>query len=142
MILKKQFIYFLLIQIRAVFSSNRMSCLQRNIRFFTRRDRKVIKFYLNSINVKKIHIGCGTNILKGWLNTDYMPVSNEVILMDATQKLPFENNTFDYVFSEHMIEHITYTQGGLMLSECFRVLKSGGKLRVSTPDLRFLFSLY
>lgn len=29
-----------------------------------------------------------------------------------------------------------------MLSECHRVLKRGGKIRISTPDLKFLIGLY
>ncbi len=29
-----------------------------------------------------------------------------------------------------------------MLKECWRVLKDGGKMRISTPDLAFLISLY
>jgi len=41
-----------------------------------------------------------------------------------------------------MIEHIGYAQGRHMLSECCRVLKPGGKLRISTPDLSFFVQLY
>jgi predicted SAM-dependent methyltransferase len=41
-----------------------------------------------------------------------------------------------------MIEHIPYRAGCSMLRECFRVLKSNGTIRISTPDLRFLIDLY
>jgi predicted SAM-dependent methyltransferase len=49
---------------------------------------------------------------------------------------------FDYIFSEHMIEHISYSNGFAMLSECHRVLKNNGKIRISTPDLQFMINLY
>ena len=62
--------------------------------------------------------------------------------MDATKKFPFEDCTFDYVYSEHFIEHVDYTTGLEVLRECFRVLKRGGKIRVTTPDLKFLMRLY
>jgi predicted SAM-dependent methyltransferase len=129
-------------QIKMINLSKNMEFLQRIILSVTQKPRRIVECYLSSNEVKKLHIGCGGNFLEGWLNTDSIPASNKIIFMDATQKLPFDDNRFDYIFSEHMIEHITYTQGCLMLSECFRVLKSGGKLRISTPNLQFLIDLY
>jgi predicted SAM-dependent methyltransferase len=41
-----------------------------------------------------------------------------------------------------MIEHISLEQGKFMISECYRVLKPGGRVRISTPDLKFLIQLY
>ncbi len=49
---------------------------------------------------------------------------------------------FDYIFSEHMIEHVPLADGFSMLQECHRVLRKGGRIRISTPDLRFVVSLY
>jgi predicted SAM-dependent methyltransferase len=40
-----------------------------------------------------------------------------------------------------MIEHLRLADGLKMLEECFRVLRSGGRIRISTPDLRFLIEL-
>ena len=98
--------------------------------------------YFSSNKIRKLHIGCGNNLINGWLNVDLFPSCPEIFSMDATQKFPFENDTFDYIYTEHMIEHIPYSQGCLMLLECFRVLKAGGKFRISTPDLKFLIDLY
>jgi predicted SAM-dependent methyltransferase len=64
------------------------------------------------------------------------------MFLDATERFPFMDSTFDYAFSEHMIEHIEYTKGLHMLRECLRILKPGGKIRIATPDLRFLVELY
>jgi predicted SAM-dependent methyltransferase len=41
-----------------------------------------------------------------------------------------------------MIEHISLQDGKFMLEESFRVLKNDGKIRISTPDLKFLIELY
>ena len=91
----------------------------------------------------KLHLGCGRNILDGWINTDYNTAKfGGSKYLDVTKKFPYDNNSVDYIFSEHMIEHITYHEGKFMLEESFRVLKSGGKIRISTPDLKFLIKLY
>jgi len=104
-------------------------------------DRKVIQGYLDSHDVRKLHLGCGRNILPGWLNSDYFPRSAAVLHLDARGRFPFAAGQFDYVYSEHMIEHIAYPEGAAMVQESFRVLKPGGKLRISTPDLAFLLDL-
>jgi predicted SAM-dependent methyltransferase len=41
-----------------------------------------------------------------------------------------------------MIEHLDYQSAVSMLRECFRVLKAGGKIRISTPDLKVLTGLH
>lgn len=105
-------------------------------------DDRNIKKYISNHKIKKLHIGCGKNILDGWLNSDYYPENKMAIHLDATKKFPFDDNTFDYIFSEHMIEHISFLDGSIMLKECWRVLKPNGKIRISTPNMRFLIDLY
>jgi predicted SAM-dependent methyltransferase len=105
-------------------------------------DKKIIKEYLAHHEIKKLQLGCGPNIFEGWLNSDYFPRLGDAICLDTTNTYPFEDETFDYIFSEHMIEHVPYAKGQVMLKECLRVLKDGGKIRISTPDLAFLISLY
>ena len=112
------------------------------IRKFRHVDRNIVANYLSQNNVRKLHIGCGSHILPGWLNSDYFTRSSDILHLDATRPFPFNDDEFDYIFSEHMIEHISYSQGFLMLTECFRVLKRNGKIRISTPDLSFLVDLH
>ena len=78
----------------------------------------------------------------GWLNTDVLPTSRKVAYLDATRRFPFNDDVFDYVYSEHMIEHIEHEGAVFMLRECFRVLKPGGKIRISTPDLKVYTGLH
>ena len=106
-------------------------------------DQRLIDRYLRDVTTeRKLQLGCGRNWLEGWLNSDYFPRTSDILQLDVTIALPFENDTFDYIFSEHVIEHISYPEGAYMLEECFRVLKPGGVLRVGTPDLAFLVNLY
>ena len=103
--------------------------------------KKQIEAYFSGTKCRKMHIGCGKNILLDWLNCDYSPSSAQVFYLDATAAFPFAGGSFDYIFSEHMIEHVPYAAGQRMLSECFRVLKPGGVIRISTPNLVNIASL-
>src|SRR5690606_27546526 len=68
--------------------------------------------------------------------------SLDVAFLDATRRFPFEDATFDFVYTEHMIEHLSYAQGLHLLAESYRVLRPGGRIRVATPNIRFLIDLY
>lgn len=97
--------------------------------------------YLNSHPVRCLHIGAGSHPLQGWLNSDVEQGRERRIELDATQRFPLADDTFDFIFSEHMIEHISHADGRSMMHECFRVLKPGGTVRITTPDIRFLAAL-
>ena len=96
------------------------------------------KKYLKNNQVPKLQIGCGHNLLDGWLNADI--VSGEIYL-NAERKLPFKDNTFGYVFCEHLLEHLSLKCGSRFLKECHRILKKGGIIRITTPDLEKLIDL-
>jgi len=101
--------------------------------------------YLSANPVAKIQLGCGGNLLDGWLNTDgqcdgwFHPDS---VKLNAAESFALPDSVFDYVYSEHVIEHLTYWQGQNMLQESFRIMKPGARLRISCPDFQFLLDLY
>jgi predicted SAM-dependent methyltransferase len=105
------------------------------IDFHKRRQRMLLDTYLKTNSIRKLQIGAQSNSIDGWLNVDILPKADTVAYMDATETFPFESNSLDYVFSEHMIEHVSYEGGRKMLQECYRTLKPGGKIRIATPDL-------
>jgi predicted SAM-dependent methyltransferase len=111
-------------------------------RQFGRLDQQLVNNYVRQNDIRKLHIGCGYHLLDGWLNSDYQAVPKDILQLDATTIFPIADNQFDYIFSEHMIEHISQPQGLSMLAECFRVLRKNGTIRVSTPDLPFVLALY
>jgi SAM-dependent methyltransferase len=104
--------------------------------------RAEIGKYVASSLVRKLQIGTSGNVMDGWLNTDITPTAGRVCFLDASKRFPIDDGTFDYVFCEHMIEHVSWHDGQIMLKECRRVLKPGGKIRLSTPDLEVQIGLF
>ena len=88
----------------------------------------------------KLNLGSGNVLLKGWVNIDISPVAD--FQQDLTQPLKFADNSIDYIYSEHFLEHIEYDQAVNLIKECFRVLKKGGVIRIATPDLTHLVNKY
>jgi predicted SAM-dependent methyltransferase len=88
-----------------------------------------------------LHIGAADFALENWFNTDLDPRRQGIFYLDATQPLPFPADSFDFIFSEHMVEHIPLSAGLEFLKECRRVLKPSGVVRLATPDLRNILAL-
>lgn len=105
--------------------------------------RRIIKRYFDGSPEPKLQIGCGTNPLAGWLNSGIsLKECWFGIYLDAGKPFPFSDASFNFVFSEHLFEHLSYQQAINMLKESYRVLKPGGVFRIATPDLQFLIRLY
>ena len=56
--------------------------------------------------------------------------------------LPLPSESFERVFSEHLIEHVDWIDGAGMLRECHRVLRPRGRIRIGTPDLLRVVGLF
>jgi len=109
---------------------------------------------IQSLGIKGLHFGSGTNLHPDCLNTDVMQLSEPsgtkteegklswigmkfyYLQHDATKPFPVEEGSFEWVYSEHFIEHIPQQMAVEWLREVRRVLKPGGFLRLSTPSLR------
>jgi predicted SAM-dependent methyltransferase len=51
------------------------------------------------------------------------------------QLLPFADNSFAFVYSEHFFEHLFFDEALSLLKECHRILiPSGGVIRIVVPD--------
>jgi predicted SAM-dependent methyltransferase len=106
------------------------------------RRKAIISRYLRSAAQPKLQVGTGFNGLPGWLNGDILPRQRDYIYLDATKPLPFADDTFAFIYTEHMIEHIGYGSARDFVRECYRVLRPGGVLRISTPDLAVITRMY
>lgn len=87
---------------------------------------------------KVLNLGGGGNCLAGCLTADIDPRAD--VYVDLLQPLPFDDNEIDHIFCEEAIEHVDKAAALRLLRECQRVLKPGGLLRVTTPDLNWLIS--
>ena len=106
---------------------------------------RAFKQYLRTSDTPRLVIGCGRNAVKGWLNTDLHPqkaAPEKVRYLNAAKTFPFSEQTFDYVYSEHIFEHLTFKDSCNMLKESYRVLKPGGVMRMALPHADFLFDMY
>ena len=85
----------------------------------------------------KIHVGCGSAILPGWLNIDIETLPGVDLVHDVRDGLPFDG--VELIFAEHFIAHLDFEAGLAFLAECRRVLTDDGVLRLSTPNLDWVW---
>jgi predicted SAM-dependent methyltransferase len=95
----------------------------------------------------KLHLGCGTVRLDGWVNIDLASRARELATppdldLDVRKGLPFPDASARLVYHEHLMEHLTIDEGTRCLRDWHRVLEPGGVLRVATPDLEYLVDRY
>lgn len=89
-----------------------------------------------------LEIGCGPETHPGYLHLDYEWRPHIDICWDVTRGLPLPSNSMQGVFSEHCLEHIPFSGTDRALAECFRILKPGGRIRISVPDGRLYMRKY
>ncbi len=79
----------------------------------------------------RLHLGCGPNLLPGWVNVDfYNPKADQRI--DLFQfPWPWATSSADEIFMSHFLEH--FDDHMRALQEVHRVLKPGGRFRVIAP---------
>jgi predicted SAM-dependent methyltransferase len=86
-----------------------------------------------------LEIGAGWSSRPDWLATDANPPPGlPCMKLDATESFEIPSESFDFIYSEDMIEHVSFEDGRNMLEECNRILKPGGVIRIVTPSLGFL----
>jgi len=91
-----------------------------------------------TVETSKIHIGCGPTHIDGWINFDIQPFQSVDVVGDATRGLPIRQARF--IFAEHFLEHLTFDGALYFLKDCKSVLGSNGVLRLSTPNLDWVWA--
>ena len=115
--------------------------------------------HLNIHKKLKLNLGCGDKTPEGWVNVDYalgawlfkipcfaifnkkfklfnIKWSEKIFLHDLREKLPWEDNSVDVIYSSHTLEHLFLCEAKTLLQECYRVLKPNGIIRIVVPDLK------
>lgn len=113
----------------------------------------------------KLNLGCGAQVIPGWVNVDYflgarlmkipffqslnkkMKLFNlswdkNIYLHDLTHIFPWSDSSIDIIYSSHTLEHFSKEDGRRFLSECHRVLRKNGIIRIIVPDLKKVVTAY
>ena len=82
---------------------------------------------------KKLNLGCGNDYREGWTNLDFNHLIKSDVYADISQKLPFDNDTFDYVYCSHTLEHFEKSQVFKIMEELCRICKKGAIMDIYVP---------
>lgn len=86
----------------------------------------------------RLHIGCGPNVLAGWVNIDRVARAPGVRTDIALAALPFADGSVAAILAEHVLEHLTFAEEEPVWRELARVLRRGGELTVEVPDFEWV----
>jgi predicted SAM-dependent methyltransferase len=125
---------------RLVFSNSTLRQMRWDLqraraRLKRRGDRDVVPRY------PKLHLGAGDRKVPGWLNVDVSGSDYDVDL--GSGRLPWRTDSVECVVAEHTIEHLElHSELVPLLSELDRVLRPGGEIWLSCPDLEKICRSY
>lgn len=119
---------------------------------YTRFNAHLLQKQITEKRVDRLHVGCGNVLLKDWLNVLYekRQVYGHIRRDNGALRLnynllkpwPIENNSIKFIAGSHFIEHLDLNDGIKFLGEAFRVLRPGGVIRLSCPDLEIYAEHY
>lgn len=90
----------------------------------------------------KLHLGCGTKKLEGWVNIDSVPECRPDVVHDITKPLPYADQSAEELLGEDLLEHFDKYIRYLVFYEWTRVLKVGGKITLQVPDFQTILLRY
>lgn len=96
-----------------------------------------------------LNLGCGTDIKESnetehWLNLDIRgEITGVNIVCDLKKdKIPVEDEFFDYVFAQDILEHFPLDFTDELMQKVKRVIKVGGELEVQVPNFELNYQQY
>lgn len=82
-----------------------------------------------------LDLGCGTRKRPGSIGIDINPLGQADVIHDLRQfPYPFENDTFDEIYADNVIEHLDDVIA--TMEELHRISKSGALVKVIVPYFR------
>ena len=83
--------------------------------------------------------------VREWYSQDaYINIlrNNVFVFHNLNHGIPLPDESVDFLYSSHLLEHLYKENGACLVQECFRTLRKGGRIRIVVPDLEYAFSLY
>jgi len=112
--------------------NNTLKCFRRNIgSLISLLSGKFIYKLSLSLYGQKLDLGCGPVKIPGSVGLDKVPLKSVDVICNAECSLPFEDETFDVVYSSNTLEHIQNIE--IVMSEVYRVLKKNGHFLIRVP---------
>ena len=90
----------------------------------------------------KLHLGCGTKKIDGWINIDSIGAFQPDLVHDITQPLPYPDLSVDEILAEDLLEHFDKYLRYVVVYEWVRVLKVGGRVTLQVPNFKKILFKY
>jgi len=90
----------------------------------------------------KLHLGCGTNKLPGWVNIDSVKECQPDLVHDVSRSLPYDDLSVDEILAEDILEHFDKYLRFIVFYNWTRVLKVGGKVTLQVPNFKKILFKY
>jgi hypothetical protein len=74
------------------------------------------------------------------VNLDVQPLPGIDVVADVTRGLRFTG--VEAIYAEHFLEHLAIDDAVRFLADCHRALAPGGALRISTPNLEWVWATH
>lgn len=137
---------FVFIKLKDTFLKATIKSLKHDlVKLRTRlRTKRMFKKYIrdNQTIPKNLHFGCGQTLIPNWLNIDLMNSDIDVDLSSDGLCL-FEDNYFNTISSQHLIEHLDmHEELPMLFDHLYRILCVGGSLWLSTPSIEKIAKAY
>lgn len=91
---------------------------------------------------KKLNLGAGSKIIKGWCNVDICKRPGIDVVCDVSKRLPFKANSATRIYASDVLEHIMYADVPTVLKDWYRVLVPDGTLTIKVPSLSTIAKNY
>jgi len=108
--------------------------------WFHRRSARPLR--LDARHPHFVNLGSGTRAIPGFINIDFFTTPGIDYGADLRYPLMIGSDVVDGIFCEHTLEHLNYRETDTLLSECRRILKPGGAIRIVVPDLSMFLRNY
>ena len=86
---------------------------------------------------KAANVGSGGRFLTSaeWCNFDFYSRSTHVQSCNFLLGIPLTDNSCDFVYSSHVLEHFSRDEANFLVKDMHRALRPGGLVRIVVPDL-------